>query len=288
MNPLVPDRLVTLWDSVVQGQLTEEEFRDQEERLRGQYRQTWQDALLLTGHHDLAESLVAELAEYLGCPPSAVERRCRAAETELDSEWQEKVDPGDRLSVERYYEESQAQLYDLILWHTLKDDDSPLAYVVALELAGQRGCRSYLDFGSGVGSGGLLFAQNGFTITQADIAAPVLQFARWRLERRQLAGNLIDLKKDSLPDQAFDLITAMDVFEHLYDPVAAVTELWKSLKPGGFLFGRLEEDSNEIRLGHIVGEFGPVYARMQELGLVKVWQDEWCWGHEVFQKQPGP
>ena len=76
----------------------------------------------------------------------------------------------------------------------------------------------------------------------------------------------------------------MDVFEHLVDPVKTVNELSEALRPGGFLFGRFHAEIDEDRPQHIVQDFGPVFARLSDLGFVQVWQDEWLWGHQVFQK----
>ena len=79
-------------------------------------------------------------------------------------------------------------------------------------------------------------------------------------------------------------VTAMDVFEHLTDPVEAVENLWKALNPGGFLYARIAAESDEDRPQHIVQDFAPTFERMRALGLVEVWRDEWLWGHQVFQK----
>jgi 2-polyprenyl-3-methyl-5-hydroxy-6-metoxy-1,4-benzoquinol methylase len=153
-----------------------------------------------------------------------------------------------------------------------------------LHLARQHGAQRYLDFGAGVGSGGILFARHGFTVTLADISSTLLGFSQWRLGRRQLPASYIDLKVSQLPHNAFDFVTAMDVFEHLVDPVETVEHLWHALKPGGFLYARISAEADEDRPQHIVQDFGPTLTRMQALGLVQVWQDEWLWGHQVFQK----
>jgi 2-polyprenyl-3-methyl-5-hydroxy-6-metoxy-1,4-benzoquinol methylase len=169
-------------------------------------------------------------------------------------------------------------------WHKLGEDMSPLAYVLALRFAQRHGCQSYLDFGSGVGAGGLLFASHGFQPTLADISSSLLGFSAWRLGIRKLSAQYIDLKHSLLPSQGFDVITAMDVFEHLTDPVEAVENLWKALNPGGFLYARISAEADEERPQHIVQDFEPTFERMRALGLVEVWRDEWLWGHQVFQK----
>jgi SAM-dependent methyltransferase len=284
-GPLVPDSLKELWQRVERKECDEDAYCACYERLLAEYRKAWTAALLLAPHRDLREGLLAELAEFLGCADLAeVERRWGSADAELGARWREKVAPDDRRSVEGFYDESEAQLLELLRWHALVDDNSPLAYVTALHFARQRGCRSYLDFGAGVGSGGVLFARHGFDVTLADIAAPVLRFSRWRLARRGLPARVLDLKEGPLPTAAFDFVTAMDVFEHLFDPVGAVEDIWKSLRPGGYFFGRFHADEGPEQPGHIVRDFGPTFRRMEALGLAPVWQDGWLWGHQVFQK----
>ena len=48
-------------------------------------------------------------------------------------------------AVEAFYDRSQAYLFDLMWWHTLTHDQTPLAYVVALKFAQRHTCRRYLD-----------------------------------------------------------------------------------------------------------------------------------------------
>jgi len=285
MDKLLPDQLKALWHAVDQQQLSVEAFTSEQERLLAAHRQTWEQALLLDGYHGLSESLLAELGAYTHCTDMAeVQRQCVQAVATLKGEWQAQVDPSNRRSIEQFYDASQATMYELMWWHTLGDDTSPLAYVTALHLAQQHGCRSYLDFGAGVGSGGLLFARHGFDVTLADISSTLLGFSQWRLERRRWPAAYIDLKMSRLPHHGFDFITAMDVFEHLVDPVETVAHLWDALRPGGFLYARISAESDADRPQHIVQDFGPTFARLRTLGLVQVWQDEWLWGHQVFRK----
>src|SRR5438132_6402117 len=150
----------------------------------------------------------------MGCADMAeIQRQCVHAEATLKDEWQAQVDPDDRQSIEQFYDASQATIYELMWWHTLRDDVSPLAYITALHFARQQGCRSYLDFGAGVGSGGILFARHGLEVALADISSTLLGFSQWRLVRRRLPAAYIDLKVCRLPRPTSDFVTAMDVFE---------------------------------------------------------------------------
>jgi SAM-dependent methyltransferase len=42
-----------------------------------------------------------------------------------------------------------------------------------------------------------------------------------------------DLEKQTFGDAIFDVVVTQDVFEHLFDPVAAAKEIARTLKPGG-------------------------------------------------------
>jgi 2-polyprenyl-3-methyl-5-hydroxy-6-metoxy-1,4-benzoquinol methylase len=288
MEMLLPDQLQALWQAVDQKRLTAEEFIREQDRLLGEYRATWTQALMDQGQDNLQHSLLRELGDYVQCDDiHELRRRCESAVETLKGEWHAQVHEGEERAIERFYDQSQTTIYELMWWHTLRDDMSPLAYVTALHLARQHGGRQYLDFGAGVGSGGILFARHGLNVTLADISSTLLRFSQWRFKRRGLPTAYIDLKAQELPQNAYDFVTAMDVFEHLVDPVATVEQLWKALRPGGFLYARIAAEVDEDRPQHIVQDFGPTFQRMETLGFVQVWQDAWLWGHQVFQKTAG-
>lgn len=281
---LVPDRLQELWREVDSGTITSEAFTREQERLLDGYRAAWKQALLQGGSDDLRAGLLGETALYSRRDPREIEALCEGALGALRGEWERGVDPAERSSVEGFYE-SPTTIYELMGWHSLRDDDGPLAYVLALEIAKARGVKRCLDFGSGVGSGALLFAAAGIGVTLADISSTLLDFCRWRFERREISASFIDLKRSSLPKGEFDMILAMDVFEHLADPVEAAELVHDALAPGGVLFARIHAEEDADRPHHIVRDFAPTFARMGELGFAEIWRDGWLWGHQLFEKR---
>jgi SAM-dependent methyltransferase len=295
MDVLLPEKLKVLWQSVEAGAQSEDDYERLKQECFDQYKAAWSLAVLLPGMFDLKTSMLTELARYTGCADlTEIERRCRRAPDDMASEWDRGVKESDRASVEHFYDSSAAEIYGLAWWHILEEDLTPLSYVVASEFARERGCRSYLDFGSGIGSGALVFggdAPSGVASRQpmettcADISSPMLEFCRFRQEIRGRSGRFVDLRHDALPVRAYDFITAMDVFEHLYDPVEAIERLHDALRPGGYIFGRWAIEEHDERRGHIVRDLRPTFRRMEELGLVEVWRDDWIWGHQIFQKQ---
>jgi len=283
-RPLPSDYLKELWKSVERSELSAEDFALRQAALVLEYRRLWESALLLPGFSDLKESLLFELGQFTGNTDLGdVERKCRQAAQQVEREWQQNVNPADQHAVERFYELEDG-IFGNLWWHTLCEDDSPLAYVTALHFATQRKCHRYLDFGSGVGSGGIVFARHGFDVTLGEISSSRLGFAEWRFKRRGMLANFIDLRTSTLSELAFDVITAMDVFEHLYDPVGTLETLWRALKPKGLLIGRFDAEPDDDRAGHIVHDMRPSVECMNRLGLVEIWRDDWIWGHWVLQK----
>lgn len=255
--------------------------------LTSEYANIWNAALLLDGQTSLQQSILTELAEYTGAKDiEQVRQRCCNQQGQIAAAWRRTVNEDDRASIDAFYDTCEVDLYihSLMWWHTLAEDDSPLAYVLALKFAQERGCRSLLDFGAGAGSGAVLYARHGLQTAAADISAPMLAFTNWRLRRRNLDASIIDLRTSELPANQYDMITAMDVFEHLSDPLGTVDHIARALKPCGFLFGRFAVEKDDDHPLHIVRDFRPVFDRLAALGLNKIWSDQWLWGHTAFQK----
>ena len=59
-----------------------------------------------------------------------------------------------------------------------------------------------------------------------------LQQGVWDQERLDIISDITAIPE---PDESFDAIMCIEVFEHLPDPVAAVKEFWRLLKPDGVL-----------------------------------------------------
>ena len=284
---MVADQLKALWDQVDRKQIAWQQYEQQKKSWLEEYASRWRRALIMPGDDDFVESSRHELIRYLHLKDSdALNAWHERARTNMGGAW-DSVDPEDDKSVALFYDGCELELYNLLMWHTLAEDDAPLAYVAALEFAQSQlptSSRRYLDFGSGVGSGGILFGRNGFDVTLGDVSSPLLSFARWRHEQRGLPVKCMDLKRESLPANSFDFITAMDVFEHLVNPVATAEQVCDSLSPGGILFGRFHIEPNDAHVTHIAKDFGPMFQRMGELGMTEVWKDQWLWGHQAFRK----
>lgn len=96
---------------------------------------------------------------------------------------------------------------------------------------GPRDDLEILDMGCGPGGNISLLSQFG-RVTGLDVSEEALKFARsYSFFKLVLA----DAKKLPFTDSSYDLVTSLDVFEHLEDDQKAFREVWRVLRQGGVL-----------------------------------------------------
>jgi SAM-dependent methyltransferase len=237
---------------------------------------------------DVKAELVREAAEYFGLTTAQVLARMENAADQFKSEWlQHQPNPGDERALAQFYNNSQSELFELIGWHA----SDPIHYrtLMCLDVALQRGGgRHFLDFGSGIGSDAIVFADAGYEVTLADVSEPLLAFAKWRCERRGYKVRAIDLKRQSLPSSAYDAAVCFDVLEHIPRPIRTLGRISQSLKPGGLLFVHAPFGVDPDRPMHVV-HGDPITARMRTVGFN--WRGDlegdfpsWLWAPRVYER----
>jgi len=195
------------------------------------------------GAQPLRHAIFSEIAEYKGISITAVERRAEAALEDYTREWQAFLARGQALP--QFYTFQEAEIYLLAAWHA--ELGAVQARVNAVQHALDHDAQAVLDFRSGIGSDAIVFAQLGFTVTLADVSSSMLQFAKWRLERRALKASYLDLNRCSLPSSSFDVAVSFDVFEHI--PSRSVCRelrrIQESLTADGVLFMTIPDALHE-------------------------------------------
>jgi SAM-dependent methyltransferase len=234
--------------------------------------QLFRSCLTLRGD-DVRTSILAELSEYYKLSPDECIDRCLHWEEQSVEEWK----AGDRSSpagLREFYNSIQSWSFDLMWYAYLQAAGHAFpAAVLAVNFAAEHtDGHHHLDFGSGVGVTSQLFARRGYVTTSADISRPLLDFARWRLDRHGDRAAFIDLNAECLPSAAYDCITALDTLVHVPEFDVTARELHRALKPGGLLFTNFDvRDQNaETSAWHLYSNAIDLDCRLQASGFVKV------------------
>lgn len=235
---------------------------------------------------DIGEELTLELSEYFRISRDDIRERLLGATANFTEEWNERVPDGrDERAVTRFYNESKTEIFDLAQWHS--QDPIHFRALVCADVANERGCREYLDYGSGIGSDALVFASVGCRVTLADVSEPLLGFAKWRCERRGFDVRTIDLKKGRPPLGQFDAVVCFDVLEHIHHPLRTLWAIHQSMQSGSTLFMHAPFGSDPVRPMHVVHE-DVVTPRMRTVGFhrredLETRFPEWLWHPHVYQ-----
>jgi SAM-dependent methyltransferase len=88
-----------------------------------------------------------------------------------------------------------------------------------------------LDVGCGTGANMKAFGDN-FECVGIDMSSAALCFCRSRGLESVVQARIED---SGMAGDAFDVVTALDMLEHVDDDMAALRELWRVSRPGGFL-----------------------------------------------------
>ncbi|WP_232665008.1 class I SAM-dependent methyltransferase [Pseudonocardia sp. TRM90224] len=189
---------------------------------------------------DVRASVLDDLATFHGITPEEARARCLDWEQDSLAEWAAVEDPV------AFYRTMQSWGFDLLWWAYLQaTGHADPSHVIALRWLRQHtdyslDSRKHLDFGSGVGVTSQLFADCGYETTLADLSSTLLGFARFRLERRGVSASYLDLGTEALPNDRYDVITAIDTLAHVPDLASTGRELHAALRPGGVLIANFD------------------------------------------------
>lgn len=256
-------------------------------------------ALRLRDDLSLRASVIDDLSTYYHCSEAECIERSVHWGRYFDEEWDGAASP------EAFHRTTTSSSFSLLWYAYCQAEGYVWPGVVSIaESVRSAGTAAgeHLDFAAAVGVTSQLFARIGFRTTLADISTSMLDFARFRLERRGTAASFIDLNEAALPVGAFDVITANDVLWLLPDFDATVRQLYDALKPEGLFVGNiapggaasarweLQHDEMSLRrrlqgvgfepVGHGAGVYRKVqsgsalrsYRRVRDLLLLNEWR----------------
>lgn len=95
-----------------------------------------------------------------------------------------------------------------------------------------------LDVGCQCGALAVALSEGGARVTGLDVDEPLLEGARARAKGYGVGATFVRGVAERLPfdDRSFDLVTMVDVIEHVEDSARAIAECARVLAPGGVLY----------------------------------------------------
>ncbi len=233
--------------------------------------QTFRDCLR-QGNLDIREAVLDDLACYYHISAAEARERCLHWEAWSAQEWSA-TDRNSPEAVQAFYDSVESWTYDC-LWYAYQQAMGYAypASVVAAQYAISASAKDHLDFGSGVGLTSHLFTRLGIRSTMADVSPTLLTFAQWRMERRGVRVPVINLTKDTLPSNAFDIVTAIDSLFCATDFDQAVANIHRSLKPGGHLLATFDVRAKDLpeTAWHLYHSVVDLEHRLQIAGFKRV------------------
>jgi SAM-dependent methyltransferase len=229
------------------------------------------DCLRPPGGGTVREGVIDDLSAYYELPAEQVVERCLGWEADSIREWHA-ASRDTAASLADFYDTVQSWSFDL-LWYAYLQTAGygyPASVIVADAIGTVPDGGRMLDFGSGVGVTGQFFAALGWQVTLADVSATLLEFARWRHQRRGLGSDFLRLPAD-LPDGEFDLITAIDVFAHVPDAAETAKRLHRAMRPGGLLVTNFDvRPPSEANAWHLYDDAAPLRWAIERAGFAPV------------------
>lgn len=224
-----------------------------ENKIINEYSKTW-ELIKLDKTRSFEDNAILEIKDYFGYADENIKEIMASSEKLLAAEWNKHFlnKKLEESSIVNFYDKTKLEIFELMNWHYFSFKNGPLQYVFALDVGQRNDYMNYLDYGSGIGTGGILFALKNFKVTLADISTANLNFCKYRFKKRGIEAEFIDIKQTELKKQGFDIITCFDVLEHTINPIKVLSTLRGLLNDSGILIINTPFKNDIDRPMHIV------------------------------------
>jgi SAM-dependent methyltransferase len=141
-------------------------------------------------------------------------------------------------------------------WASIQEGQFRAGYVAVLDRCGVGPGTAYLDAGCGAGMAARLAADRGARVSGFDAADALLAIARDRVPDGDF--RVADLEAVPYADASFDVVTGFNSFQFAGDPVRALAEARRVVRPGGIVAIMTWGNPEGMEAAAIVGALRPL------------------------------
>lgn len=118
-----------------------------------------------------------------------------------------------------------------------------------------------LDIGCGIGIIAHLLAEKHKEVVGIDLLPESIKIAKAKCASQNITFEVGDVMKLRYKDNSFDCVVFLEVIEHVENPMKALSEIWRVLRPGGYLVLSTPNGASYIRF--IYGLLPDMKRRLQ-------------------------
>lgn len=164
---------------------------------------------------NLEHPIITDAMEFLKINKNEIDLRIKIALGEKLKIWYE-LNPQNIIELYDYYDNNEVSFYDTLQFNTWSNAQKPFVDFKKYPI------KTALEFGCGCGSTALYLAEQGFEVTIADINEMMLDFTSFRLNKYGYNCNKLDLSELKPLKTNYDLVTTIDVLEHVINPLELI------------------------------------------------------------------
>jgi SAM-dependent methyltransferase len=231
--------------------------------------EAFRESLRFRGLPDIRSAVLDDLSSYFKVDAEAAVYQARHAFELSGKEWLAKTNRSTEKGITDFYLHVNSYMFGILWWAYLQAEGYayPVSVVIARDLAsGERG--PLLDYGSGVGATAQMFSLLGHNVSLADVSTPLLDFARYRFERRGQVANFINLNEAPIQRNAYSVITAIQTFATVPSIFKTACILHAALVPAGTLYADIDVGPRHVGAQRLYDDDLPGKRAIRRAGFV--------------------
>lgn len=158
------------------------------------------------------KDLIQDVKDYTKLSSEECSNRINVGSRWIKEEWN-KINPKTDEEIKQFYKNTKNYIWDLTMWHTTNRIKFDIELVQNIKSKFSKDVK-ILDYGCGIGVNGFMLAQEGYSVTLADLDSYTLDFAQYRANKTQYPINVWKVDTEDIKTK-FDVIFMFDMIEHM-------------------------------------------------------------------------